>query len=321
MYKSNLLLHPWVVRRTQRLNKFDYINFVPMEGKVAQLADYPIGDLQLRGFKAYEVETKIHPIPHYGRRDFYKVCLNTGHTLLNYADRSIDIEGTFLFFGNPHIPYSSLIQSETMTGYACLFTEEFLKLNDRPGSHHESPLFKLASSPVVSVNDQQIEFLYTIFKKILDEQRSEYLHKDDLVRSYLHLIIQEALKMTPQDHLIKYKNGASRIAFQFLELLERQFPVENANEPIKIRTAKDFATHLNVHVNYLNRAVKEVTGKPTTIHIAERIATEAKALLQHTDWTISDIAFSLGFEYPTYFNKYFRKITGTIPKSFRVKTE
>jgi AraC family transcriptional activator of pobA len=292
-----------------------------MNEKVARLEDYPIGDLQLRGFKAYEVATKVHPIPHYGRRDFYKVCLITGHTLLNYADRSIDMEGTFLFFGNPHIPYSSLILDETMTGYACLFTEDFLKMKDRPGSHHESPLFKLASSPVVSVSEQQIEFLFTIFKKILDEQNAEYVHKDDLVRSYLHLIIQEALKMTPQDHLIKYKNGASRLAFQFLELLERQFPVETANEPIKIRTAQDFARHLNVHVNYLNRSLKDVTGKPTTAHIAERIATEAKALLQHTDWTVSEIAFSLGFEYSSYFNNFFKKMTGAVPKSFRIKSE
>src|ERR1700712_4803182 len=122
-----------------------------MNEKVAELAAYPVGDLQMKGFKAYEVETKVHPIPIYGRRDFYKVCLISGHTLLNYADRSIDIDGTFLFFGNPHIPYSSHIQSEMMTGYACLFSEEFLKLNDRPGSHHESPLFKLANSPVVAI--------------------------------------------------------------------------------------------------------------------------------------------------------------------------
>ncbi|MNQ26920.1 DNA-binding transcriptional regulator AraC [compost metagenome] len=288
-----------------------------MNEKVAQLEDYPIADLQMRGFKAYEVETKIHPIPHYGRRDFYKVCLISGHTILNYADRSIDIDGTFLFFGNPHIPYSSHIQSDSMTGYACLFTEEFLKLNDRPGSHHESPLFKLASSPVVSISTQQHDFLVTVFKKILGENSTEYVYKDDLVRTYLHLIIQEALKMTPTDHLVKYKNAASRIAFQFLEMLERQFPIENAQEPLKIRTAQDFAEHLNVHVNYLNRSVKEVTGKPTTLHIADRITTEAKALLQHTDWTISEIAYSLGFEYSTYFNKYFKKNTGAIPKSFR----
>ena len=64
--------------------------------------------------------------------------------------------------------------------------------------------------------------------------------------------------------------------------------------------------------------VKEVTGKPTTTHITERIISEAKALLQHTDWNIADIAYALGFEYPTYFNNFFKKLTGTNPKIIKV---
>jgi AraC-like DNA-binding protein len=75
---------------------------------------------------------------------------------------------------------------------------------------------------------------------------------------------------------------------------------------------------LHVHVNYLNSAVKEVTGKPTTAHIADRIITEARALLQHTDWSIAEIAYALGFEYPTYFNNFFKKKTGEIPKAVRL---
>jgi AraC-like DNA-binding protein len=70
----------------------------------------------------------------------------------------------------------------------------------------------------------------------------------------------------------------------------------------------------------LNSSVKEVTGKPTTAHIAERIISEAKALLQHTDWSIAEIAYALGFEYPTYFNNFFKKKTGQVPKSIRAIT-
>ncbi len=102
-----------------------------------------------------------------------------------------------------------------------------------------------------------------------------------------------------------------------MELLERQFPIESPDQPLQLKTAQDYASHLSIHVNYLNRAVKEVTGKPTTAHITERIISEAKALLQHTDWSISEIAYSLGFDYPTYFNNYFKRITGTTPTSFR----
>ena len=78
-----------------------------------------------------------------------------------------------------------------------------------------------------------------------------------------------------------------------------------------------YFSNLNLHVNYLNRAVKETTGKSTTTHISERIASEAKAMLLHTDWNVADIAYALGFEYPTYFNNFFKRVTGTNPMSLR----
>ena len=60
-------------------------------------------------------------------------------------------------------------------------------------------------------------------------------------------------------------------------------------------------------------------GKSTTTHITERIVSEAKALLQHTAWNIADIAYALGFEYATYFNNFFKKLTGTNPKALRMQ--
>jgi AraC-like DNA-binding protein len=86
-----------------------------------------------------------------------------------------------------------------------------------------------------------------------------------------------------------------------------------------LKTAQDFAKELSVHTNYLNRSVKEVTGKPTTTHITERVISEAKALLQHTNWNIADVAYALGFEYPTYFNNFFKRMTGTNPKTLRAQ--
>jgi len=72
-----------------------------------------------------------------------------------------------------------------------------------------------------------------------------------------------------------------------------------------------------VQVNHLNKAVKQVTGKPTSAHIAARIVDEAKALLLHTDWSVASIAHCLGFEYPTYFQNFFKKHTGSTPLSLR----
>lgn len=79
---------------------------------------------------------------------------------------------------------------------------------------------------------------------------------------------------------------------------------ESQESPLKLRHAHDFASSLSIHVNYLNRSVKEVTGKPTSAHISDRITTEARALLKHTNWSIAEIAYSLGFEYPIYLLPY-----------------
>jgi AraC-like DNA-binding protein len=73
-----------------------------------------------------------------------------------------------------------------------------------------------------------------------------------------------------------------------------------------------------VHVNHLNHAIRETTGKTTTEHIQERMTAEAKVLLRHTDWNISEISDSLGFREPAHFNNFFKKQTSFTPKQFRV---
>lgn len=149
------------------------------------------------------------------------------------------------------------------------------------------------------------------------ECQSDYRYKDELIRNYLNLLIHEALKIQASDNYTKPRNASARVASLFLELLERQFPIESPQKPLKLKTANDFAQNLAVHVNHLNRAVKETTGKSTSVHISERMITEAKTLLKHTDWNISEIAYSLGFEYVTYFNNYFKKHTDKTPSHFR----
>jgi AraC family transcriptional activator of pobA len=275
-------------------------------------------ELKLKGFNVFQIEDDGNATRIYSRKDFYKICLTTGKSIIHYADKSFDAEGTVLFFGNPHIPYSWETISTSYVGYTCLFSEEFLK-SDRSESLQHSPLFKIGGTPILKITEQQRDFLSTLFQKMIEEQQTDYVYKDDLIRNYINLIIHEALKLQPSENFDQHRNASSRITSVFLELLERQFPIEDTEKPLQLKTAQDYARNLNVHANYLNRAVKEVTGKPTTTHISERIIGEAKALLQHTDWNISDIAYALGFEYPTYFNNFFKKNTGTNPKNFRIE--
>jgi len=284
---------------------------------VRQVSDFN-NELKLKGFKVYEIDNEVNSGHTYSRKDFYKINLTTGKFIFHYADKSIETDDTFLFFGNPNIPYSCEAVSTKFSGYTCLFTEDFLKLGNRSESVLQSPLFKLGGTPILKLKKEQKDFIIRVFKRMLAEQENDYVFKDELIRNYINLIIHEAVKMQPSENYSKKTNAAERVTAVFLELLERQFPIESTDRPLELKTAQDFAKNLFVHVNYLNSSVKEVTGKPTTAHIADRIISEAKALLQHTNWSIAEIAYALGFEYPTYFNNFFKKKTGEIPKSIRL---
>ncbi|KFF10567.1 helix-turn-helix domain-containing protein [Chryseobacterium soli] len=288
-----------------------------MKEKVIRVLSEFNNELKLQGFKAFQIEDDSNSTRTYSRKDFYKICLTTGKSKIHYADKTFEQEGTILFFGNPHIPYSWETISTTYIGYTILFSAEFFKNSERSESLQHSSFFKIGGTPVLNINADQRNFLNTLFQKMISEQESDYTYKDELIRNYISLIIHESLKMEPSENYDQNKDAASRLSSVFLELLERQFPIETTSNPLHLRTAQQYAQHLNVHTNYLNRMVKEVTGKSTTTHITERVITEAKALLQHTDWSISEIAYALGFEYPSYFNNFFKKNTGTNPKSFR----
>ena len=88
-------------------------------------------------------------------------------------------------------------------------------------------------------------------------------------------------------------------------------------EPVKIKTAAEFADQLHVHPNYLNALVKQNTGRTVREHIQERLLYEAKALLLRTDLTVSHISHGLGFSDPAAFTSFFKKKENVSPSNFR----
>ncbi len=274
-------------------------------------------DLKSKGFKIHALPKTLDQSVAHSRRDFYKIGVVTGSMSVYYGQRKEDIEGTALFFVNPNIPHSVKSHSKKRSGYACVFTEAFIAGRERTEILQGSPLFRFDGTHAIPLTEEQAVFMTGLFQKMLAVHTSNYQHKDEFLRNCLELVIREAMRIRPPQNGVPYKNAATRISSLFMELLERQFPVENTADPLRLRTARDFAESLSVHINYLNRSVKEVTGKATSTHIAERITAEAKALLLYTDWSVADIAYGLGFEYPTYFNNYFKRVTGSTPQSLR----
>ncbi|KIO76516.1 transcriptional regulator [Pedobacter lusitanus] len=254
----------------------------------------------------------------YNRRDFYKITLTlAGKSVLYYANKAIEINRPALVFTNPLVPYSWEGNHEATVAHFCVFTKEFLQENGRVHSLEESNLFKVGGDPIYFLSDEQADYINSIFTRMKLEQESDYIYKNDLIRNHLNLIIHEAIKMQPAIAYFTPQKASSRIAKLFLDLLERQFPVDSQQYSLLLKKASDFADQLAVHVNHLNAAVSEVTGLSTTQHINNRIIAEAKSLLTHTDWNVAEIAGSLGFGYASYFNNFFKKHTGLTPTALR----
>jgi AraC-like DNA-binding protein len=260
------------------------------------------------------VGCQARPIP-YSRKDYFKISLIVGRNRVHYADKVIEIEKQALLFANPQIPYNWEQLDERQTGFFCVFTDAFFH---QFGSLKEYPMFKPQGMPVFSVPDEKVETIRVVFQKMFEEIESDYMYKYDVLRNLVFELIHSALKLQPAHLLENHHTSAShRISSLFLELLERQFPIEDVRQKIRFRSASDFAGQLAVHVNHLNRALKETTQKTTSEIIAERLLQEAKVLLKHTNWNVAEIAYSLGFEEPAHFNNFFKKNLALTPTQFR----
>lgn len=259
------------------------------------------------------------PTASFHRRDFYKISLIAGGTgVIHFANKDFIIDRPGLFFSNPQVAHSWEPTSSNQEGWFCLFTEEFIQSWDHSFSVKDYPMFRIGENPLIFLEEEAVEDISYIFHKMIQEINSDYIYKYSKLRNYLQLLVHEALKHHPEIGLRnKQIDAAHRITYRFLELLENQFPIENTDMPLKLRTVQDFAESLSVHENHLNNVVKEVTAKNPSQHIAYRIAEEAKALLKNTDWTITEIAYSLRFEYPSHFTSFFKKNTGLPPREYR----
>src|SRR5436190_2589705 len=247
---------------------------------------------------------KIKTLP-YKRRDFYKIMLVIGDISINYADKVVAVKKQALYFSNPQIPYNCDNLERIKNGFYCIFNPQFFH---KYGDLNQYAVFQPAGSHVFEVSDEQVEQISLIYKKMFDEIKSEYIHKYDVLRNLVFELLHFALKMQPAKKLDKQPiNASQRISTIFLELLERQFPIDENHQALSLRSASEFARQLNVHVNHLNRAVKETTDKTTSQIIGERILQESKILLKHSAWNVSDIAFALGFREVTHFNNFFKK--------------
>ncbi|GAB3275043.1 response regulator transcription factor [Larkinella harenae] len=267
-------------------------------------------------FNLFRIEDmKTIQQPAHSRRNYFKVSLLIGPSKIHYADRSLEVTDKALIFTNPMIPYFWERIGENHHGFVCVFTEAFFS---RFGSIREYPVFQSADAAVVPLSEGDFQWFLDLFGRMLREIQGNYAYKYDLLRNLLMEVIHEAQKRQPAPgNSLTASKASERIAALFVDLLERQFPIDLSLQAIVLRTPAAFATQLNIHVNHLNKSLKEITGLRTSQLINQRIYQEARILLKSTDWPVNEIAWSLGFDEPQHFSSFFKKHSRVTPTAFR----
>jgi AraC family transcriptional activator of pobA len=264
----------------------------------------------------FDKKTGAREMP-YSRRSYYKISWIRGKSRAEYADKTIDIPESALLFATPKIPYNWIPESGNQTGMFCIFTADFLAPGKAGVDLDDLPLFQPGQVPIFQLNPEEVKEIEYIFKKMHREIGSDYRYKYDLLRNLVLELIHCGQKLQPVSAIETTHNASERISSLFIELLERQFPIDSQHQRLKLRAAKDYADRLAVHVNHLNKVLKEVTGSTTTQIIANRIIQEAKILLKQTNWNIAEIAYTLGFDDIAHFSNFFKKQTAIAPVAFR----
>lgn len=282
------------------------------EGIASEIGHFNVFETE----KLFDKKTGSRMMP-YSRRAYYKISWLRGKSRAEFADKVIEIDGSSLMFATPQIPYHWVPEDDDQTGMFCIFTYEFLSPRKTGVVLDDLPIFQPGQLPAFRLEPQNVVEVEYIFRKMLREIAADYKYKYDLLRNLVMELIHYGQKLQPMSALSNAQNASQRISSLFIELLERQFPIDSAHQRLGLRSAKDYADRLAVHVNHLNKVIKETTGRTTTELISTRVAQEASALLKQTNWSVAEIGYTLGFDEVAHFSNYFKKQTAQTPLEFR----
>ena len=155
--------------------------------------------------------------------------------------------------------------------------------------------------------------LWDLFRKAEHEFNKEYYSRTVII-SYVNLILTYVKEFYDRQFDTR-SNIYNRVISEFHQNLENYF---NQNESVAgLPSVAYFAQKSNLSPNYFGDLIKHFTGKSPLDHIHDYVVRQAKDKLKNTTLSVSEISYSLGFDYPNYFARFFRKKTGLSPKVFR----
>lgn len=162
--------------------------------------------------------------------------------------------------------------------------------------------------PHFQLNADNLPILTSICERLVKLYKNSSAGRSHLIRQYLTIMLQELELMFRREQKIQLSNGF-KLTLDFKKLLTQKIRLNPK--------PADFAMDLHVSVNHLNKVLQQTTKCSTRDWIVKRQIAEAKMLLKYTAWPISQVAFTMGFEDPSYFSKFFHRSVGRTPTQYR----
>ena len=252
--------------------------------------------------------------PH--RHDYYTIIFIERGEGVHYVDfTEYKIEDRTLYFIQPGQIHQMVLIGEPV-GWVISFSEEFLMANSIPEKLiNDIYLFNdYGESPPLLISEGDLPVYQNLIGQIKLFSESLETYTLEAVGSLVKIFLIQSnnhcsLRKSDNPQLIESGN---RILRNFKQLLNKKYATAHM--------VSDYAGEMAVTSDYLNKTIKNLTGRSAKDHIQSKLITEAKRSLLFNTISNKELAFELGFEEPAHFNNFFKKCTGQTPSEFRMSS-
>ncbi len=231
----------------------------------------------------------------------------------NYYDYQ---DGTLVFLSPDQVVTIENRKSHQPKGWALMFHPDFIRGTTLGRAMKDYTFFSYDVFEALHISEQERATILECFHNIeVELHRNIDKHSQKLIISNIELFLNYCSRFYDRQFITR-NYVSSDILSRFETLLNSYF---NSQEPqIKgLPTVKFCADELNLSANYLGDLLKKETGKSAQEHIQLHLINAAKERLYDNSRSVSEIAYELGFEYPQYFSRLFKKRTGMTPNEYR----
>jgi AraC-like DNA-binding protein len=252
--------------------------------------------------------------------DFYSIMFkNYCKNNIKYGRKPIDFQDGSLICIAPNqiieIDNEEEERADKM-GWGLFFHPDLIRNTSLNEKLRDYGFFNYEVSEALHLSEKEKLILFELVQEIQKElQENIDVHSQQIIVSSIELLLSYCLRF--YDRQLITRSQGSRLILSQIEKILIQYLSENKSNEKGLPSVAYLANKVHLSPSYLSDLLKKETGKSAQELIHFYLIEEAKNLLMNSEMNINEIAFELGFEYPQYFNKLFKKKTGKTPMEYR----